>query len=372
MSPSANPARLVARLRAGASDRWRNLKAQRPGIAHAVSGYRHYKDNHGDHLAAAITYFSFLALFPLVLLGVSITGFVLASHMALQRQLFTDIARNVPGGFGDTLTSAINSAVQHRTSVGVVGLVGVVLAGLGWIANLRTAIDTVWGLPEAKRSFVVGKISDALVLLGLGAGVVISLGLTAGGTAASGAVLNFLGWSHVSGAGVLATVLGIVLGILGSVVIFGWLLIRLPQVHVARRTAVRTTLLAAVGFEVLKLIGTYYIARVTASPAAAVIGPVVGILVWIDLVSRYLLYCVAWASTAEVPAAPSGVSPSRVEVSCAEGSDGVEADGQRAPKPTVSPVGVAFGLLSAGAALGGASVALLQRRRARGRLRSQR
>jgi membrane protein len=371
------PTAVPGRLRSGATRRWQALEQARPGIAHLVAAYRHYKDNHGNDLAAAITYFSFLALFPLVLLGVSVTGFLLASRPDLQGELFSNVSSSLPGGFGETVRQAIQGAIDKRAGVGVLGLAGVALAGLGWIANLRSAIDTVWGIVSRKRSFVTGKLADALVLAGLGVGAAVSVGLTAGGTAASGLVLRGLGLDDVTGAGTLTWCLSILLGIAGSMVIFGWLMIRLPDVRVPRRLALRATLLAAVGFEVLKLIGTFYIARITGSPAGAVIGPLVGVLVWIYLVSRYLLFCVAWAATA-AGATPAG------QPAAGSTSDGLEAAGSTAAgstaagepasamrglpgpgRPAVSPAAVAAGLLSAGAALGAGSLAALQRWRSR-------
>jgi membrane protein len=358
----------LGRLKSGATRRWQALKQARPGVAHVVEAYRHYKDNHGDHLAAAITYFSFLALFPLVLLGVSVTGFVLASQPHLQIELFDRVSTNLPGGFGDTVRQVIEGAIKQRTGVGALGLAGVALTGLGWIGNLRAAIDTVWGIPAPARSFLAGKTADALVLLGLGLGVVLSVSLTAGGTAASGLVLRALDLDGVTGAGTASWLLGILLGIAGSMLIFGWLMIRLPDITVPRRTALRAILLAAVGFEVLKLVGTFYIARITKSPAAAVIGPVVGVLVWIDLVSRYLLFCVAWAATAMAggePAAAGPVSEAAPAVP-GPGSPGPVGQGSGPPSaPAVSPTAVAAGLLSAGAALGAGSLAVLQRWRHR-------
>jgi len=349
----------LGRVKSGAARRWQALKQARPGVAHLVTAYQHYKANHGDHLAAAITYFSFLALFPLVLLGVSITGFVLASQPHLQKELFDQISTSLPGSFGATVGDVIQGAIDKRAGVGVLGLAGVALTGLGWIANLRGAIDTVWGIPARNRSFVAAKAADALVLAGLGLGVVVSVGLTAGGTAASGLVLRGLGLQDVTGAGTLTWCLGILLGIAGSMVVFGWLMIRLPDIRVSRRLAVRATLLAAVGFEVLKLIGTFYIARITKSPAGAVIGPVVGVLVWIDLVSRYLLYCVAWAAVAQP-------GPALAPAAAVQGPglpSGDDAAGARTAP--VSPAAVAAGLLSAGAALGAGSLAVLQRWRYR-------
>src|ERR1700710_1782131 len=131
--------------------------------------------NNGNQYAAAITYFSFLALFPLLLLGVAITGFVLHSHPALEQDFFANVTSKVPGEFGRTLKSSLHTAIEQRTGVGIVGLVGVLLTGLGWIANLRQAIDGVWGRAPAKRSFIGGRVANLLVLGGLGLGVVVSL-----------------------------------------------------------------------------------------------------------------------------------------------------------------------------------------------------
>lgn len=354
-----SPLETVKGVRGRLSSRWRALQQNRPGVAHGVTAYRHYKDNHGDHLAAAITYFSFLALFPLVLLGVSITAFVLASDQHLQTELLAKVSSGMPGGFGDTVKKAIDTAIKQRAGVGVIGVLGVAVSGLGWVDNLRTAIDTVWGLPEAKRSFFAKKLSDALVLLGLGVGVVISLAVTAGGTAASGLLLRACGLDDVTGAGTVTWLLGIALGILGSMIIFGWLMIRLPDLRVTRRTALRATLLAAVGFEVLKIVGTYYIARITKSPTGAVIGPVVGVLVWIDLVSRYQLFCVAWAATSE---------PERSQLAVVDPPvAGPPVPATLGDRPPVSPVGIAAGIFSAGAAVGAGSLAILRRQRERPR-----
>jgi membrane protein len=356
----------LTRLRSGGARRWEALRA-RPGIAHLVAAYQHYQRNHGNDLAAAITYFSFLALFPLVLLGVSVTGFVLASRPDLQSELFSHLSSDLPGAFGDTVRQTIQGAIDKRAGVGVIGLAGVLVAGLGWIGNLRIAIDAVWGLPFTKRPFLRSKAADALVLAGLGIGAAMSVAVTAGGTAASSLVLRSLGLDGVPGAGTATWFLGILLGIAGSMVIYGWLMIELPEIRVPRRIALRATLLAAVGFEVLKLVGTFYIARITGSPAGAVIGPVVGVLVWIYLVARYQLFCVAWAATAMAGGEPAQPGPAAEPAPGPAGEPAPAAPEPELPSaaPVIPPAAVAAGLLSTGAALGAGSLAALQRWRHR-------
>ena len=59
----------------------------------------------------------------------------------------------------------------------------------------------------------------------------------------------------------------------------------------------RAAVLAAVGFEILKVVGTYYIATTTKNPAVATFGPIIGVLLFLNLVFRFLLYCTAWTAT---------------------------------------------------------------------------
>jgi len=350
----------IGRLKSRAADRWSALRRQHPWVDHAASGYAHYQKRHGDHLAAAITYFSFLALFPLILLGVSVVGFVLASSPDLQHQLFAKVTAQLPGSFGDTLNTAIQTAINQRAAVGVIGLVGVALTGLGWIDNLRTAIDTLWGNDLRQQGFLKRKLSDVLVLAGLGIGLILSVGITAVGTAAGHQVLVWTNLDGIAGAGTVTALLALLLAVLGNLLIYGWLIIKLPDAPVTRRTAFRASLLAAVGFEILKLVGTVYIARVTKSPAGSVIGSALGILVFINLVSRYSLYCVAWAVTApDAVRAPDPVTEA-IERPVVGPSTEIRSG-------ALSPVGVAATLLSAGATLGAATFAVLQGRRNRAR-----
>ena len=247
--------------RAAASERWRAAKEQHAWLAHLVRAWDRLQANNGSQYAAAITYFSFLALFPLILLAVSVVGFVLHSHPHLQTELFANITKKVPGDFGTTLQKSINSTVDARTGVGIVGLLGLLFSGLGWIGNVRKAIDAVWGVVAPKRNFVVAKLANLLVLAGLGVGILLSLGLATVGTAVTDPIVNAVGLGHGTGVTYLFKALTIVLGVAGDMIIFGWVLVRLPGGHVPRAVALRGALLAAVGFDVLKILGTYTVAK---------------------------------------------------------------------------------------------------------------
>ncbi len=114
--------------------------------------------------------------------------------------------------------------------------------------------------------------------------------------------------------------------------IFGFLLVRLPKADVTRGVAVRGALLASVGFEILKLFGTYYIAHVATSPTAGIFGSIIGVLVWLNLVFRFLLYCTAWTATATDPALePDGPVPAAVARARRGGGPAAPAPPESAP-----------------------------------------
>jgi membrane protein len=344
----------VARIRDDAARRWRQAQDRHYWLRHLISAWTRFQENRGGQLAAAITYFSFLSLIPLILLGVSIAGFVLAGNPDQLRRLLDNVATTFPGAVGHTLQDSINFVINHRTSVGVVGLAGMLFIGLGWIGNLRTASNTVWGIQPVKGKLVRSKFADLVVLVGLGISVLISIGLTAGGTALAGRALDAV---HIdfAGAHALTTAVGLALALAGDLVIFAWLLARLPRVAVPRAVLLRGALLAAIGFEVLKIVGTWYIAVVNRSPTAGVFGSVVGVLVWLYLVARYFLFCAAWTAT--------GVPPPRPVPRVAVPSAPLPV---KTAAPAMVSVSVAASLVGTGMAIGAAAVAWLTARRRHG------
>jgi membrane protein len=303
--------------------------------------------NRGNLYAAAITYFSFLALFPLLLLGVAVLGFVLHSHPDTLQSLLDNISKKVPGQFGDTLKTAIKDAIDKRAGVGVIGLLGVLLTGLGWIENLRSAINAVWGRPPATKNFLVGRALNLLVLAGLGIGIVVSLGFTTVGVALTDQILRWVGLDDLPGATFLLKVIGIALAVAGDMIIFWWVLVRLPAVEVPRRVEIKGALFAAIGFEVLKIIGTYTIAHTANSPTAGPFAGILAVLIWIQLVARFMLFACAWTAVLTAEQRPP-VLADTVPVLEPE----VMADEAERPPSAITPAAVGVTLVGAGAVAG--------------------
>jgi len=336
--------------------RWRTLQAKRPAVRHLAMAWQRLGLTNGNQYAAAITFFSFLALFPLLLLAVAITGFVLHANPGALHSLFKHVTDAVPGSAGNTLRKSIQSAIDARASVGIIGLVGVLLTGLGWIGNLRAALDAVWKIAVPKQNFLMMRVRNLGVLAGLGLGTLISLGFTVIGTALTDKILTLLHLDGLPGMFAVVKVLGILLAVAGDVVIFSWVLIGLPHTEVPRRIGIRGAVLAAIGFEILKIVGTYTIAASSGSPTAGPFAGLVAVLVWIQLVARLMLFSTAWVAVASEDHAAAVSAPAPELVAVHSLDEGVP----------LSPVAVGATLVGAGA-VAGAAFATLAVRRAQGR-----
>ena len=77
---------------------------------------------------------------------------MLANNADLQHRLEEVISENVPGSLGDTLSQAVQSVIDNRGSIGVIALLGVAYAGLGWVGNLRTGVQLVWAGEVRRRT----------------------------------------------------------------------------------------------------------------------------------------------------------------------------------------------------------------------------
>ncbi len=115
-----------------------------PWLDHLVRAGQSYTAHHGDHYAAAITFFSVLSLVPLLMIAFAAAGFVLAGNQELLRQLQDQVQAAAPAGLGDTLNQVIDGAIASRNGVGIVGLLGALYSGLGWMGNLREALTAQW------------------------------------------------------------------------------------------------------------------------------------------------------------------------------------------------------------------------------------
>jgi membrane protein len=292
------------------------LRARWSWFDHAMRAQERYQDSKGDFYAAGVTYFTVFALFPLLMIGFAAAGFVLARNPDLLAELAAQIKSKVSGDFGEQLVKLMDSAIESRTSVGIIGLATAAWAGLGWMANLREALSQMWGLLRQEGpGFLRTKLSDLIAIIGLFGAIILTIALSAlSSKSVMSHVLEWLGLQDLPGMGVVLLLASLFVSLLISWLLFTWIIARLPREKISFRRAALAGLMAAVAFEIFKQVGTIYLKTVVSGPAGATFGPVVGLMVFAYITARLILFATAWAATSKeiLEAAPIEPPPGAV------------------------------------------------------------
>ncbi|MFF3243426.1 YihY/virulence factor BrkB family protein [Streptomyces sp. NPDC002870] len=271
---------------------------------HAWRSYETLDRVHWSRLAAAITFISFLALFPLITVAVA-AGAALLDKDQLKK-LEDTIAEQVPG-ISDQLD--INSLVANAGTVGLVAGALLLFTGIGWVGSIRDCLRAVWGLDdEDEGNPVLRKLKDGVVLLGLGVTVLVSLAASAFGSTALGWSADRLGIDEGGASGVLLQVAAIAIAVLADFLLLLYVLTLLPGVQPPRRRLVVAALIGAVGFELLKLLLGGYIRGVAARSMYGAFGVPIALLLWINFTAKLMLFCAAWTATGSKEAEESAAA----------------------------------------------------------------
>lgn len=287
------------------------LRSRYGWLDHVIRAYQRFDERNGGFYAAGLTYYTIFALFPLLMVGFAAFGFLLARRPQLLGAIDDRIRSSVSGALSQQLLDLMNSAIEARTSVGIIGLATAAWAGLGWISHLRAAVTEMW-LHEHVESpgFVRNKLSDLLAMLGTFGVTFATIAITTlGHDAPLAALLKWLGVPQFVVLDGLFWLFSILVAVLVSWLLFTFMIARLPRAKVDLASSARAGLLAAVGFELFKQVGSVYLKVVLRSPAGAAFGPVLGLMVFSYITAYLVLFATAWAATASTDARARPVAP---------------------------------------------------------------
>ncbi|MET3804889.1 membrane protein [Nakamurella sp. UYEF19] len=296
---------------------------RRKGVKHLGRAGQRFLARLGPQFAGAITYFSFLALVPILMVSFSVAGFVLNSNPDLLQQLQEQVTKQIPGGLASSISTSLDSAVKARFSVGIIGLVIALYSGISWMGNVRAAVQAQWrrdfddDQEIAGESLIKNLLRNLGMLVGLGLALVLSIALSSIGNSLAGVILDALGLSDVGWLHPLVVVVSLVLAIAADVLIFLWVYSVLPpkDLKAPRSALLRGAVAAAVLFEVLKFLLTNVLASlVSGGASAAVFGPIIGLLAFFNLAATLVLFIAAWIATSDSMAAATEPEPEEVPV----------------------------------------------------------
>jgi membrane protein len=253
---------------------------------HALAGFpiavvKKFGDDRASSLAALMAYYAFLSLFPLLLVFVSVLGYVLEDDPSLQEDIVDSALARIP-----VVGAQISSQVEPLRGSGLalaIGLGGALWAGLGVTSALGRAFEEISDVPRLEQRSGLKRRAWGFVVL-----LVLALALVTSTVAAGLAVGGALG-AAAQQAGALA--LALVVNSLVFVAVFALLTVRPRRI----RDVVPGAVLAAAGSLALQAIGGWYVdlAVVNASDTYGTFALVIGLLSWFLLGSHLILLAAA-------------------------------------------------------------------------------
>lgn len=227
----------------------------------------------GDPLASGVALQIFLSLIPLLLVAIAVVGFIAGGDATFAGDVVDFLGLPAGSEAADALRTMIENAEDSRQAASIVGVLGLLWRGLAVVAAVQRALDNVW---QTRSEGLKDKVRAVLWLLGAALIFVASFALTT--------VLNFL-------PGLVAP-LSIVVGLTVNTGLFLWTYLELGRLPIGWRSMLPGALICAVGFEILKLVGTIYVPRLVAGSSALYgsLGIVIALLAWLALFGRLLVY----------------------------------------------------------------------------------
>jgi membrane protein len=266
---------------------------------HAWRSYERLDRVKWTRLAAAMTFISFLALFPLLTLGAAVAAATLGQDR--RRDLESRLAEQVPG-ISDQLD--IGGLVDNAGTIGIIAGALLLFTGIRWVGEMRGCLRAVWEKPDDEENPVLVKAKDAGRLLGFGGAVLVTLATTTVASAMVGWISDQAGLERNGWGSALLQTAAFAIAVLADFLLLLYVLTLLPGVQPPRHCLFVAAALGAAGFELLKLLLSGYLQAVASKSVYGAFGVPVALLLWINFTAKLLLYCAAWTATGSRRAEP--------------------------------------------------------------------
>jgi uncharacterized BrkB/YihY/UPF0761 family membrane protein len=255
----------------GAFDR---VQQRRRWLAIPVAVLKKFGEDQAGGMAARLAYYAFFSLLALLLVFAAILGYVLQGDESAQRSVEDSVLGNFPV-LGE---HRIGHLPGHGLAL-VLGLLASLWAGLGVTVAAQNAFNTVWAVPLKDRpDFLRSRLRGlALVVL---LGILFLISTTASGLAGGGF------------GGVALKVIGITISLLVNFVMFAAAFRLLTAESVPTRSLWIGALIGGALWELLQVLGGYYVDRVVGRAQATYgfLALALGLLVWLHLGAQATMY----------------------------------------------------------------------------------
>jgi membrane protein len=233
--------------------------------------------------AAALAYYTIFSMAPLLVIAISVAGFVFGREAA-QDQVVRSLSDFVGKDGGVAIQTMINNASKQQTSDSIFAIViGVALllfgAG-GVVGQLQSSLNMIWGIePKPDRGWL-GFLKDRFIsyamVLGVGFLLLVSLIVTA----AVAAFDSFLE-SALPGAGIILQIVHFIVSLGLVAFMFAAIYRFVPDAFISWQDVVVGALMTAVLFNIGKFLIGLYLGQSSVTSVYGAAGSLVTLLLWV-------------------------------------------------------------------------------------------
>jgi YihY family inner membrane protein len=248
-------------------------------LAFSYAVIKKYGEDNAGYQAALLTYYAFLALFPLLLVLTTLTDTTLAQYPHAQATVLKGITDYFPL-LGNQL--ALHIHTLHRSGFALfAGILFILYGARGVASAFSHGVQQIWQIPPKDRPGFPHSLFKSFALLIIGGLGFLVASISAGLAAAAGHGIMFRG-----------------LSIAVNLLILFWLFTFLINFSLPRHVPLSETrtgaAFAAIGLVILQLLGGYILAHELKSLDAlySYFAISLGLLFWIYLQAQMLFYAV--------------------------------------------------------------------------------
>ena len=253
---------------------------------------KHWKEDDGNLLAAAMAYYATLSFFPMLLILISGLGLLLrfsGGTQDAQRELLALLEKNTSATLSEHVAGILAQIRASAAISGPLGLVALLLAAIGIFTQFERAFDRIWKIDRRRGTGIIAAVSHTLFrrlrafLMLLGVGILVFAGFI-GGMAAS-AVGRYA--TDLPGGGLAWNLIHIAGGVALNWLLFTVIYKILPKARVRWSEASRGGLVAAVLWEAARqLLAVLLLSK--KYTAYRLVGSLIGLMLWMYVAASVL------------------------------------------------------------------------------------
>jgi membrane protein len=238
-------------------------------------------DDNAARVAAALAYYTLLSMAPLVILSISIAGFVLGEDSA-RDHLVREVGGMVGPQAADALNAVINSAHESESGVlsSIIGVVVLLVGASGVFIELQDALDTIWGVKPKPKRGILGMIRERLFSFSMVVAVAFLLLVSLVISAVLSGVGRFMSDALPGGAAVWQA-LNVMVSLGVITVLFAMIFKVVPDVEIRWRDVWVGSFVTAALFSAGKYLLGFYLGTSSVASSYGAAGSVVALVVWV-------------------------------------------------------------------------------------------